>query len=58
MSKLLEDALFVELLGTFIGDGWIEKRGTALYICGSPTEDKWHYDNFIALTFFKIFYFC
>ncbi len=55
MSNLLEDPLFVELLGAFIGDGWIEKRGTALYICGSPTEDKWYYDNFLAPLFSKYF---
>ena len=56
MSKdLFIDPLFVELLGAFIGDGWIEKRGSALYICGSPTEDKWHYDTFIAPVFSKYF---
>lgn len=54
-SDMLKDPLFVELLGAFIGDGWIEKRGTAIYICGSPTEDKWHYDNFLAPVFSKYF---
>jgi len=53
---LLKDPLFVELLGAFIGDGWIEKRGTALYICGSPTEDKWYYDRFLAPVFSKYFW--
>ena len=52
---LLKDPLFVELLAAFIGDGWIEKRGIAMYICGSPTEDKWHYDNFLAPLFSKYF---
>lgn len=44
-----------EILGAFIGDGWIEKRGTALYITGSPTEDKDYYDNYLAPLFSKYF---
>lgn len=44
-----------ELLGAFIGDGWIQKNGNSLFITGSPIEDKDYYDNFIAPLFSKHF---
>lgn len=55
MKNLLQNPLFVELLAIFLGDGWIEKRGTAFYLCGSPIQDKWHYDNFVAPIFSHFF---
>src|SRR6185295_3401650 len=42
-----------EILGAFIGDGWIEKRQTALYIIGSETEDKDYYDKYLGPLFSK-----
>jgi intein/homing endonuclease len=51
-SKIsLNNPEIAEILGAFIGDGWIEKRGNALYITGSPTEDKEYYDLFLAPLF-------
>lgn len=56
MSKnLLDNPEVVEILGTFIGDGWIESDKDALYIAGSPTEDKDHYDKYLAPLFSKYF---
>lgn len=46
---------FAELLGAFIGDGWIEKRGDALYIAGSYIDDKDYYDKVLAPIFSNIF---
>lgn len=40
-----------EIMGAFIGDGWIEKRGSAIYITGDKIEDKEYYDNFLACLF-------
>jgi intein/homing endonuclease len=54
-QKLLNNPEVAELLGCFIGDGWIESRGDALYIAGNPIEDKDHYDEFIAPIFSKYF---
>ena len=34
-----------EICGALIGDGWIESRGGALYLCGNMTEDKDYYDH-------------
>ena len=45
----------VEILGAFIGDGWIESDKDALYITGSPIEDKLYYDNYLAPLFSKYF---
>jgi len=44
-----------EILGAFIGDGWIENDKDGLYITGSPTEDKLYYDNHLAPLFSKYF---
>tara|TARA_Y100000310_G_scaffold299767_1_gene334881 strand:+ start:546 stop:1280 length:735 start_codon:yes stop_codon:yes gene_type:complete len=44
-----------EILGAFIGDGWIESRGNAFYITGDKLEDKDYYDNFLAPLFSKWF---
>ena len=44
-----------EILGAFIGDGWIEKRGNALYITGSVSEDREYYDTHLSLIFSKNF---
>lgn len=51
----LENPEIAEILGAFIGDGWIEKRGSAWYICGNPEEDKEYYDDFLAPLFSKHF---
>ncbi len=42
-----------EIIGAFIGDGWIEYREKGLYITGCPTEDKLYYDNYLAPLFSK-----
>jgi len=52
---LLNSPEVVEILGTFIGDGWIESDKDAIYITGSPTEDKGYYDNYLAPLFSKYF---
>ncbi|MFA5333820.1 MAG: LAGLIDADG family homing endonuclease [Candidatus Nanoarchaeia archaeon] len=44
-----------EILGAFIGDGWIESRKKAAYILGDKTEDKPYYDNYLAPLFLKNF---
>lgn len=44
-----------EILGAFIGDGWIESDKDALYITGHPIEDKNYYDNHLAPLFSKYF---
>jgi len=44
-----------EILGAFIGDGWIETRGTAFYITGDPKEDKPYYDYYLTPLFSKQF---
>lgn len=44
-----------EILGVFIGDGWIESDKNGMYITGNPTEDKDHYDKFLAPLFSKHF---
>ena len=49
------NAQIAEILGAFIGDGWIEKRGTALYITGDSTEDKPYYDFILAPMFSRVF---
>lgn len=52
---MLDNPGIAEILGAFIGNGWIEKKGTALYITGSPTEDKDYYDYYLAPLFSKHF---
>jgi hypothetical protein len=54
MSKKINSEV-AEILGAFIGDGWIESRQRGLYIMGSPTEDKDYYDKFLAPLFLKNF---
>lgn len=44
-----------EILGAFLGDGWIESRKKAAYILGDKKEDKPYYDNYLAPLFFKNF---
>ncbi|MBU2560893.1 MAG: hypothetical protein KKD17_01250 [Nanoarchaeota archaeon] len=44
-----------EILGAFIGDGWIESDKDALYITGSPIEDKLYYDRHLAPLFSRNF---
>jgi len=44
-----------EILGAFIGDGWIESRKRGFYIMGSPIEDKQYYDKHLAPLVFKHF---
>ena len=52
---LLNNPEIAEILGAFIGDGWMESRGTALYITGNPVEDKGYYDHFLAPLFSRYF---
>lgn len=49
------NAEIAEILGAFIGDGWIQGDKTAFYITGNLTEDKPYYDNFLAPLFSKSF---
>ena len=44
-----------EILGAFIGDGWIESSLNSIYITGDKIEDKDYYDNFLAPIFSKNF---
>jgi len=55
MSNKKINPEIAEILGAFIGDGWIESRERGFYIMGSPTEDKDYYDNFLAPLFSKHF---
>ena len=54
-KDLLNNPEIAEILGAFIGDGWIESDKDALYITGSPTEDKDYYENHLAPLFSKYF---
>jgi intein/homing endonuclease len=45
---MLRNPETAEILGAFIGDGWIESDRDGFYITGSQTEDKLYYDNFMA----------
>jgi len=42
-----------EIIGAFIGDGWIESNLSSLYITGHFTEDKAYYDEYLAKLFSK-----
>ena len=44
-----------EILGAFIGDGWIESDKNGLYITGSPTEDREYYDSHLSVLFSQNF---
>jgi hypothetical protein len=44
-----------EIIGAFIGDGWIENREKALYITGHITEDRDYYDGYLAPLFSRDF---
>ncbi|MBT4539818.1 hypothetical protein HOC32_06020 [Candidatus Woesearchaeota archaeon] len=44
-----------EILGAFIGDGWIEKSKCSIYITGDRIEDREYYDQFLAPLFSKVF---
>ncbi len=54
-KNLLDNSEVIEILGAFIGDGWIESSKKSIYITGSPTEDKLYYDNFLGPLFSKYF---
>jgi intein/homing endonuclease len=54
-QKKYQNAQVAEILGAFIGDGWIEKSRNSFYIMGNPTEDKEYYDKFLAPLFSKYF---
>ncbi|MBN1156476.1 hypothetical protein JXA85_02590 [Candidatus Woesearchaeota archaeon] len=54
-KDLLINSEIAELLGVFIGDGWIERDKDALYITGSQTEDKDYYDYHLGPLFSKHF---
>ncbi|MBU1199419.1 MAG: hypothetical protein KKF46_07055 [Nanoarchaeota archaeon] len=54
-KDLLNNPKIAEILGAFIGDGWIESDKDALYITGNTTEDKQYYDNHLASLFSKYF---
>jgi hypothetical protein len=44
-----------EILGAFIGDGWIEKNLNGIYITGDMTEDKEYYDKYLGPLFCQKF---
>jgi len=44
-----------EILGAFIGDGWIETSLNGFYITGDRIEDKDYYDTFLAPLFSEEF---
>ncbi len=44
-----------EILGAFIGDGWLESSLNGLYITGDKVEDRQYYDSFLAPLFSKQF---
>jgi intein/homing endonuclease len=48
---------FAELIGAFVGDGWMSKTnsGTSLFISGNPKDEKPYYDERIKFLFNKIF---
>ena len=54
-KDLLTNPEIAEIFGAFIGDGWIESDKDALYITGSPTEDKEYYDKHLGPLFSKHF---
>ena len=57
-QQLMEDLSnpeIAEILGAFIGDGWIENEEGAFYIAGSPIEDRLYYDDYLAPLFSKNF---
>lgn len=55
MNKRQINPGVAEILGAFIGDGWIESKKTSLYITGSPTEDKEYYNKWLGPLFSKHF---
>lgn len=44
-----------EILGAFIGDGWIESSKKGLYILGDINEDKEYYDKYLSRLFINEF---
>lgn len=50
---------FAELIGAFIGDGWISRgnSGLSLFISGNPKDEKAYYNNKIVPLFSKTFNF-
>jgi hypothetical protein len=55
-NKDLDNPEIAEILGTFIGDGWIESDKDALYVTGNPTEDKDYYDKLLRSLILKTFH--
>ena len=53
MTKITPE--IAEICGAFIGDGWVETRGNAIYITGHPKEDKEYFDNNLSPLFSKNF---
>ena len=53
--NLVMDAKVAEILGVFIGDGWLEKRERGLFIAGDKIEDKEYYDKYLGPLFSKVF---
>lgn len=49
------NAEIAEILGAFIGDGWIEASLKGLYITGNIIEDREYYDKYLAPLFSKNF---
>ncbi len=54
-NLVIDDGL-AELLGAFIGDGWIEQSKKGFYITGHLLEDRDYYDSFLGPLFSKYFH--
>tara|TARA_Y100000310_G_C20693181_1_gene823727 strand:- start:216 stop:971 length:756 start_codon:yes stop_codon:yes gene_type:complete len=54
-KKQSMDPYIAEILGAFIGDGWIQSDQKALYVVGNLTEDKDYFDLFLAPLFSRCF---
>jgi len=55
-ENIVMDSNLAELLGAFIGDGWIEQSRKGFYITGHLLEDKEYYDSFLGPLFSKYFH--
>ncbi len=55
LTKHVNSPEIAEIMGAFIGDGWIESDKNAIYITGSPTEDRSYYETYLAPLFSKNF---
>ena len=54
-NDLKLDVRTAEILGAFIGDGWIQSNKRAFYILGDRTEDRAYYDNYLGPMFKEVF---